>query len=116
MIRIRKNKTTRKKLTGPSEEEKPVTEKGVQMVSESRGQPRDLYKGQSRDQPRDQYKGQSRDQPRDQYKGQSRDQARGISIKVSPEISREISSEEEIRVKKGGSLIQRKLPGRNRYA
>ncbi len=91
MIRIRKNKTTRKKLTGPSEG-KPVTEKGTQMALENRDQSRDQFKGQprdqyqsqsrdqfqgpSRDQPRDQYKGPSRDQPRDQYKGPSRDQPR----------------------------------------
>lgn len=94
MIRIRKNKTTRKKLTGPSEE-KPVDEKrvqtGAQMISESREQtrdqnssgqpkdqqPREQYKGQPRDHSREQYKGgQSRDQPREQYKGQSRDQSR----------------------------------------
>src|SRR5665647_955105 len=83
MIRIRKNKTTRKKLTGPSEG-KPVAEKGAQMALENRdqsrdqfkGQPRDQYQSQSRDQPRDQYKGPSRDQPRDQYKGPSRDQPR----------------------------------------
>ncbi len=93
MIRIRKNKTTRKKLTGPSEE-KPVDEKrvqiGAQVTSESRDQPRDQnnngqpkdqqpreqYKGQPRDQPREPYKGQSRDQPREPYKGQSRDQPR----------------------------------------
>ena len=41
MIRIRKNKTTRKKLTGPSEE-KPVEEIGVQTgaqtISENRDQ------------------------------------------------------------------------------
>ena len=91
MIRIRKNKTTRKKLTGPSEG-KPVAEKGAQMALENRDQSRDQFKGQprdqyqsqsrdqfqgpSRDQPRDQYKGPSRDQPRDQYKGPSRDQPR----------------------------------------
>ncbi len=86
MIRIRKNKTTRKKLTGPSEG-KPVTEKGAQMALENRdqsrdqlkGQPRDQYQSQSRDQPRDQYKGPSRDQPRDQYKGPSRSQSRDSS-------------------------------------
>src|SRR5665647_2458145 len=91
MIRIRKNKTTRKKLTGPSEG-KPVAEKGAQMALENRDQSRDQFKGQprdqyqsqsrdqfqgpSRDQPRDQYKGPSRNQPRDQYKGPSRDQPR----------------------------------------
>jgi exosome complex component CSL4 len=88
MIRIRKNKTTRKKLTGPSEE-KPVEEKGIQIgaqtISENRGQSRDQYNGQSKDQqPREQYKGSSREQykgPRDQqsreqYKGPSRDQSR----------------------------------------
>ena len=45
MIRIRKNKTTRKKLTGPSEEEKPVTEKRHQMASENRDHSRDQFKG-----------------------------------------------------------------------
>ena len=45
MIRIKKNKTTRKKLTGPSEG-KPVIEIGVQMVSGNKG----LFKGQPRDQ------------------------------------------------------------------
>ena len=81
MIRIRKNKTTRKKLTGPSEE-KPVDEKGVQIgaqtISENRDQSRDQYNGQSRDQSREPYKGgQSRDQSREPYKGgQSRDQSR----------------------------------------
>jgi exosome complex component CSL4 len=78
MIRIRKNKTTRKKLTGP-DEGKHVNDKetqiGAQMTSENRGQLRDQFKVQSKDQP-SQYKGQSRDQPRDQYKGQSRDQSR----------------------------------------
>ena len=42
MIRIRKNKTTRKKLTGPGEE-KPVPEKESQMVSENR----EAFKGSS---------------------------------------------------------------------
>jgi len=87
MIRIRKNKTTRKKLTGPGEG-KPVAEKSVPVATESReqfkGQPREQFKGQPRGQPRDQYKGQSReqfkgqprDQSRDQFKGQSRDQSK----------------------------------------
>jgi exosome complex component CSL4 len=87
MIRIRKNKTTRKKLTGPSEG-KPVTEIGAQMVSENRDQPRDQFKGQPRDQfksqprepfrgqPREPFRGQSREQPRDQFKSQSREQPR----------------------------------------
>jgi len=91
MIRIRKNKTTRKKLTGPGEG-KPVAEKSVPVATESReqfkGQPREQFKSQPRGQPRDQYKGQSReqfkgqprdqsrDQSRDQYKGQSRDQSK----------------------------------------
>lgn len=93
MIRIRKNKTTRKKLTGPSEE-KPADEKGVQVgaqtTSEIRGQSRDQYNGQSKDQlPREQYKGQSRDQqPREQYKGQSRDQFKGQSRDQSKDQSR----------------------------
>jgi exosome complex component CSL4 len=99
MIRIRKNKTTRKKLTGPSEG-KPVAEKESQMVSENREpsrdrQPRDQSRGQfksptrdqSRDQPRnqsrDQFKSpsrdQSRDQPRDQFKSPPRDQFKGQS-------------------------------------
>jgi len=73
MIRIRKNKTTRKKLTSPGEG-KSVAEKPVPATAENR----DQFKGQQRDQSRDQFKGQprdqSRDQPRDQFKGQSRDQ------------------------------------------
>jgi|ERR1035437_3575254 exosome complex component CSL4 len=76
MIRIRKNKTTRKKLTGPSEG-KPVIEIGVQMVSENK----DHFKCQPRDQfishTRSQSKGQSRDQPRHQFKNQPRDQSKG---------------------------------------
>lgn len=79
MIRIRKNKTTRKKLTGPNQE-KPVTEKETQMASENRDHSRDQFKGQPRDQfksqSRDQFKGQPRDQSRDHFKGQSRDQSR----------------------------------------
>jgi exosome complex component CSL4 len=82
MIRIRKNKTTRKKLTGPGEG-KPVTEKETQMASETRdhprefkGHPRDQSKEGPRDQSRDQYKSQSKDQSRTQYKDQSRDQSR----------------------------------------
>jgi exosome complex component CSL4 len=93
MIRIRKNKTTRKKLTGPSEE-KPVDEKGVQTgaqaISENREQSRDQYKVQSKDQqPREQYKSQSRDQSREQYKGQSRDQYREQYKGQSRDQSRE---------------------------
>lgn len=76
MIRIRKSKTTRKKLTGPSEG-KPVTENVTQITSEGR----DQFKGQSRDQfktqPREQVKSQPREQSRDQYKSQSRDHFRG---------------------------------------
>ncbi|WP_292387743.1 exosome complex RNA-binding protein Csl4 [Methanosarcina sp. UBA5] len=91
MIRIRKSKTTRKKLTGPSEG-KPVAENVTQIASESRDQfkgqsrdqfkthPREHVKSQSREQSRDQYKSQSRDHfrghPRDQFKGQSRDQSK----------------------------------------
>ncbi len=91
MIRIRKNKTTRKKLTGPSEE-KPVDEKGAQIgaqtISENRDQSRDQYKDQSKDQqPREQYKGQSRDQSREQYKGQSREQYKGQSRDQSKDQS-----------------------------
>lgn len=92
MIRIRKNKTTRKKLTGPSEE-KPVEEKGVQtgaqMTSENRGQ-RDQYNGQSKDQqPREQYKGHSRDQSREPYKEQAREQYRDQSREQNKGHSRE---------------------------
>lgn len=76
MIRIRKSKTTRKKLTGPSEG-KPVAENVTQITSESR----DQFKSQSRDQfktqPREQVKSQPREQSRDQYKNQSRDHFRG---------------------------------------
>ncbi len=79
MIRIRKSKTTRKKLISPSEI-KPVTEKVTQIASESRdqfkGQSRDQFKAQSREQvktqSKDQYKSQSnhfRGRPRDQFKG-----------------------------------------------
>lgn len=92
MIRIRKSKTTRKKLTGPSEG-KPVAEKVTQIASESRdqfkGQSRDQFKAQPREQAvksqpreqsRDQYKSQSRERfrghPRDQFKGQSREQSK----------------------------------------
>ncbi len=82
MIRIRKSKTTRKKLTGPSEG-KPVAEKAAQIASESRdqfkGQSRDQFKAQPREQAREQVKTQPREQPRDQFKGQSRDQFRGQS-------------------------------------
>jgi exosome complex component CSL4 len=80
MIRIRKSKTTRKKLTGPSEG-KPVAEKAAQIASESRdqfkGQSRDQFKTQPREQPREQVKSQPREQSRDQYKAQSRDHFRG---------------------------------------
>ena len=76
MIRIRKSKTTRKKLTGPSEG-KPVAENVTQITSVSR----DQFKGQSRDQfkaqPREQVKTHPREQSRDQYKSQSRDHFRG---------------------------------------
>lgn len=92
MIRIRKTKTTRKKLTGPSEV-KPVTEKVTQIASESR----DQFKGQSRDQfktqqvhpreqsidqykksqSRDSFRGHSRDQFKSQPRDQSKDQFRG---------------------------------------
>jgi len=94
MIRIRKSKTTRKKLTGPSEG-KPVAENVTQITSESRdqfkGQSRDQFKTQPREQVREQvksqpreqssqYKSQSRDHfrghPRDQFKGQPRDQSK----------------------------------------
>ena len=56
MIRIRKNKTTRKKLTGPGEG-KPETEKEAPESEENR----DQFKGQQRDQPRAQFKTQPRE-------------------------------------------------------
>jgi exosome complex component CSL4 len=80
MIRIRKSKTTRKKLSGPSEG-KPVSENVTQIALESRdqfkGQSRDQFKTQPREQAREQVKGQPREQSRDQYKVQSRDHFRG---------------------------------------
>lgn len=79
MIRIRKSKTTRKKLTGPSEG-KPAAEAAVEIAPESRdqfkGQSRDQFKAQPREQSREQVKGQPREQSRDQYKGQPRGQPR----------------------------------------
>lgn len=75
MIRIRKSKTTRKKLTGPSEG-KPVAENVTQITSESR----DQFKGRSRDQFKTQSREQAKNQPREQpreYKSQSRDHFRG---------------------------------------
>jgi len=73
MIRIRKNKTTRKKLTGPGEG-KPIAEKSVPTAADSRGPQRDQLRDQSRDQPRDQLRDQPRDQSRDQPRDQPRDQ------------------------------------------
>lgn len=141
MIRIRKSKTTRKKLTGPSEI-KPVTEKVTQIASESRdqfkGQSRDQFKPQqphSREQSRDQYRSQSRDNfrghSRDQFKGQSRDQSkdqfRGNQSKkrrvpYSKKSSRERTEMSEIRspyevkspeeeLEKGGFVIPGELVG-----
>ena len=84
MIRIRKSKTTRKKLTGPSVG-KSVTEKASpQVTPESRDQPkgqsRDQLKSQLREQPKehskDQFKGQPRNQPKEQFKGQPREQSK----------------------------------------
>lgn len=74
MIRIRKNKTTRKKLTGPGEG-KAGTEKAVPADEESR----DQFKGQQRDQPRSQFKNQPREQSREQFKGQTRPQFKSQS-------------------------------------
>ena len=141
MIRIRKSKTTRKKLTGPSEI-KPVTEKVTQITSESRdqfkSQSRDQFKPQqphSREQSRDQYRSQSRDNfrghSRDQFKGQSRDQSkdqfRGNQSKkrrvpYSKKGSRERTEMSEIRspyevkspeeeLEKGGFVIPGELVG-----
>jgi len=75
MIRIRKSKTTRKKLTGPRGG-KPVAEKAAQ-VSQPREQSRDQYKGQSRDN----FRGQSKDQFKGQPRGQSKDHFRGDQSK-----------------------------------
>ena len=84
MIRIRKSKTTRKKLTGPSVG-KSVTEKASpQVTPESRDQPkgqsRDQLKSQLREQPKehskDQFTGQPRNQPKEQFKGQPREQSK----------------------------------------
>ncbi len=85
MIRIRKNKTTRKKLTGPGEG-KPGTDKSVPASEENRDQfkgpqrehqPRAQFKGQSRDQLKDQPRGQFKVPSRDQPRGRSRDQSKG---------------------------------------
>ncbi|KKG11904.1 exosome complex RNA-binding protein Csl4 [Methanosarcina sp. 2.H.A.1B.4] len=84
MIRIRKNKTTRKKLTGPGEG-KTIADKSVPATAESRDQSRDQSSDQSRDpsrspqreQSRDKFKSQPRTQSRDQFKGPARDQFRG---------------------------------------
>jgi len=101
MIRIRKSKTTRKKLTGPSEG-KPVAEKAAPIASENRdqfkSQSRDQFKAQpreqSREQPREQVKSQSREQSRDQFKGQPRDQFRGQSRDQFKGQSREQSKDQ----------------------
>jgi exosome complex component CSL4 len=90
MIRIRKNKTTRKKLTGPGE-----GKTGAEKSAPANEEVRDQFKGQQRDQPRPQFKSQPREQstreqstreqsrdqfkgqPRTQFKSQPRDQSRG---------------------------------------
>lgn len=69
MIRIRKNKTTRKKLTGPGE-----GKNGAEKSAPSNEESRDQFKGQQKDQPRTQFKSQPREQSRDQFKGQPRAQ------------------------------------------
>lgn len=69
MIRIRKNKTTRKKLTGPGE-----GKNGAEKSAPSNEESRDQFKGQQQDQPRTQFKSQPREQSRDQFKGQPRAQ------------------------------------------
>lgn len=118
MIRIRKNKTTRKKLTGPGEE-KPGTDKAAPASEESReqfkgpqrdqprpqfkSQPRDQSRDQSKGQPRSQFKSQPRDQSRDQPRGQSKDQFRGDSDK-----KRKFSSYPK---KGGGPRDRREAPG-----
>lgn len=69
MIRIRKNKTTRKKLTGPGE-----GKNGAEKSAPSNEESRDQFKGQQKDQLRTQFKSQPREQSRDQFKGQPRAQ------------------------------------------
>ena len=84
MIRIRKSKTTRKKLTGPSAG-KSVAEKASQVAPESRdqfkGQSRDQFKSQPREQPREQSRDQFKGQPRSQPREQSKDHFRGDQSK-----------------------------------
>jgi len=121
MIRIRKNKTTRKKLTGPGEG-KPGADKPAPVSEESR----DQFKGQQRDQPRSQFKSQPRDQPkgqpraqfkaqpRDQSRDQSRDQPRGQSRGQSKDQFRGDSDKKRkfsYPKKGGGPRDRREAPG-----
>ncbi|AKB79990.1 exosome complex RNA-binding protein Csl4 [Methanosarcina horonobensis HB-1 = JCM 15518] len=109
MIRIRKNKTTRKKLTGPGEG-KPGTDKSVPANEESR----DQFKGQQRDQPRVQFKSQPRDQPRDQsrdqFKGQSRAQFKAQPRDQSRDQSRDQPRGQSRDQFKGDPNKKRKFP------
>jgi len=86
MIRIRKNKTTRKKLTGPGEG-KPIAEKSVPTAADSRGPQRDQLRDQSRDQP-----GTSLKASPELIQGISSRARQGTSLKVNPEASPETSS------------------------
>jgi exosome complex component CSL4 len=114
MIRIRKNKTTRKKLTGP-EEEKPVTEKKAQLVPENRDQPKD----QPRSYPRDQFRGQIRDQPKDQFRGDPNKKRKFPYPKKPPRDRRDVPDyraprrEEtlETDLEKGGFVLPGELVG-----
>ncbi|MCO5384077.1 MAG: hypothetical protein NHB15_20045 [Methanosarcina barkeri] len=105
MIRIRKNKTTRKKLTGPSEG-KPLAEKAAQISSESREQSREQFKGQSRDQ----FKSQPREQSREQFKAQPREQSRGQFKSQPREQSKDQFRGDQN--KKEGFLTRKKLQGK----
>ncbi len=126
MIRIRKNKTTRKKLTGPSEG-KPLAEKAAQISSESREQSRDQFKGQSRDQfksqpreqSREQFKAQPREQSKDQFRGDQNKKRRLPYSKKAPRermdmpgsrVPREVETPEED-LEKGGFVLPGELVG-----
>lgn len=89
MIRIRKNKTTRKKLSSPSEG-KPGTDNSAPASEESR----DQFKGQQRDQPRVQFKGQPGQPPKDQSKGQPRAQFKTQPRGQSRDQSRDQSKDQ----------------------
>lgn len=107
MIRIRKNKTTRKKLTGPGE-----GKNGAEKSAPSNEESRDQFKGQQKDQPRTQFKSQPREQSRDQFKGQPRAQYKS-QPETSPEGNSETSqgtSSKAALIKRENSHIPRKVP------